>query len=202
MKTTLRALPALAVLALAHPAAAQQAAPSHPRLGLGVSLNTTTLGLTSPANTTAFVRPKFYVPFYVAPNIRLEPEIGWLSATDDNTSTTNSAFDLGIGALFTKPVSPVVDLYAGARLAAIWTQTEQDVGGGVIQRVKQRNISFAPVLGGEYTPSPWFSVGVEAQLEFIFLGDEDVNTGGVSTTGRGGNAKGLEGLVFLRVYFL
>ena len=51
-------------------------------------------------------------------------------------------------------------------------------------------------------PSPWFSVGVEGQLEFVFLGDEDINTGGVTTTGRGGSAWGLDGLLFLRVYFL
>ncbi len=202
MKTSLRAALAHAALALAFPALAQQAAPSHPRVGLGVSLNTTTLGLTTPSNSTAFVRPKLYVPFFVAPNIRLEPEIGWLSATDDNTSTTDHAFDLGIGGLFIKNMSPNVDLYGGARFALIWTQSEADIGGGVIQRVRQRNFSFAPVVGGEYRPSPWFSVGVEGQLEFVFLGDEDVNTGGVTTTGRGGSAWGLEGLLFVRVYVL
>ena len=202
MKTLLRAGTTVAVLALAAPALAQQQ--TQPRVGLGVSFNSTVLGVQpAPANGTgAFVRPKLYVPFYVAPNVRIEPEIGWLSVSNDNDSTTNSAFDLGIGAMVVKAVNPVVDLYGGARLSVVWTKSEEIIGGGFFQRIEQRNICFAPVFGGEYRPSPWFSVGVEAQLNLIFMGNEDVTTDGVKATGRGGDARGIEGLAFLRTYFL
>jgi hypothetical protein len=202
MTTTLRAIAAVAALALAAPALAQQS-PNQPRLGLGVSFNSTVLGVQPlVTDTAAFVRPKFYVPIFLAPNVRIEPEIGWLKTKNDNDSTTNSAFDLGVGAMILKAVNPAVDLYGGARLSLVWVKTEQIVGGGAFQRVEQRNFAFAPVFGGEYKPSPWFSVGVEAQLNLIFLGDEDVWTNGVKTTGSGGDAQTLEGLAFLRVYFL
>jgi hypothetical protein len=206
MHTTLRAVAAMAALALAAPALAQstQAQPMGPRVGLGVSFNSTLLGIQpADANTTAFVRPKLYVPIVLAPNVRIEPEIGWLKSKNDTDSTLDSAFDLGIGALLLKPVNPVVDLYFGGRLALVWVRSETVVGGGVVQKVTQRNFSIAPVLGAEYKPSPWFSIGVEAQLNLIFLGDEDVSrSDGTGGTGSGGSATSLEGLAFLRAYFL
>jgi hypothetical protein len=204
MKAMLRAIPAVAALALAAPAFAQQA---QPRVGLGVSIDTLGFGSVVTANTNALVRSKFYVPIVLAPNFRIEPEIGWVRSKNDNDSTTDSAFDLGLGAMVLKSVTPVVDLYGGARLAVVWTRAEQIVGGGAFQKIEQRNFTFAPVFGVEYKPSPWFSVGVEAQLNFVFLGDKDVTTSPpgaptVKTTGNGGDANTFEGLVFLRAYFL
>jgi hypothetical protein len=58
------------------------------------------------------------------------------------------------------------------------------------------------VGGAEYLPAAWFSIGVEAQLAFNFLGDQDRNVRGVTTTTSGGTAKAIQGLFFMRVYFL
>jgi hypothetical protein len=209
MNTMLRTIGAVAALALAVPAFAQgtQAQPTGPRVGLGVSIDTLGFASAFTANTTALVSPKLYIPIVVAPNVRIEPEIGWVRARNDNDSTSDSAFDLGIGAMFLKSVNQNVDLYGGARLRVVWMRMEQVTGGGGFEKTEQRNFTFAPVIGGEYKPSPWFSVGVEAQLNFIFLGNEDITTtapGGatVKTTGSGGDAQTLAGLAFLRVYFL
>jgi hypothetical protein len=198
LKTTLRAASAVVALALAAPAVAQQASAPSPRLGIGISFNPTVLtDVVSTTSGAVTPTPKLYVPFYVAPNIRLEPEIGWLSVTNDNTSTNDHAFDLGIGALVLKPVAQSTNIYGGLRLASIWVQSQTPT-----QRITQRNTVLTFAGGAEYLPIAWFSVGVEGQLAFTFFGDEEVNTNGIVTNGRGGNAKAIQGLFFMWVYFL
>jgi hypothetical protein len=201
MKITLRAAAAVVALALAAPAVAQQA-PAHPRLGVGVSLNPSLIADLASTTGTLAPAPKLYVPFYVTPSIRIEPEIGWISVTNDANSTNDHAFDLGIGALVLKPMSQSTNLYGGLRLASIWLQNETRSGGGVLTRTTQRNTLLSFVGGAEYLPAAWFSIGVEAQLAFNFLGDHDVNVGGITTTTSGGTAKAIQGLFFMRVYFL
>ena len=202
-KTTLRAASAVVALALAAPAVAQQAA-AHPRFGAGLSINPNLpLSLVGAATiSSTFTTPKLYVPFYIAPNIRIEPEIGYFSISNDTDSTNNHVFDLGIGALYLKQMTPSTNLYGGLRLASIWAQTETRLSPTTVERINQRNTLLAFVAGTEYLPVQWFSVGIEGQLAFTWLGDEDINIGGATSTGRGGFASAIQGLIFLRVYFL
>jgi hypothetical protein len=102
-------------------------------------------------------------------------------------------------------VAPQVQVVTGGRLTAIWSKDQTPDTGAAQPTVlegKQRNFVVALVLGGEYLPSPWFSIGFEGQLAFAKLGDIDV-TGGSSpgtTTVKGGSATSTNALVFLRVY--
>ena len=202
MKPTLRAAAAVAALALAVPALAAEPQSTHPRVGLGLSFNPSLLAELSTTTGVFAPSPKLYVPIYLTPEIRLEPEIGWLSVTNDTDSTNNHAFDLGIGALYVKPVSQAASIYGGIRLASVWLQNETRISPTVVQRTNQRNTILTFAFGTEYQPAIWFSVGVEAQLGFVFLGDEEINTAGTVTTGSGGSATTLQGLFFLRAYFL
>src|SRR6266511_1270456 len=165
MKISLRAAAAVAALALSAPALAQQqtAQGAHPRVGLGVSMNSSLLG---PVVT--------------------------LGAAD---------FALGVGALFVKPVAAATNLYGGARLVSTWLKDEQRAGT-FVERLTRRNTTLAGVFGGEWLPSAWFSLGIEAQLEFTAIGDPKLRTAAGTATGQGGSAKATEGLLFMRVYFI
>lgn len=203
MLTTLRAAVAFAALALAAPALAQQQ-PSHPRVGLGISMDTDTVGRLITNSGSVYAPPAvLYVPFYVTPNVRIEPAIGWIRVHDDQNDVTSSSFQLGVGALFLKPVTTSTNLYVGGRLSSIWDRDETRVSAVTTRKTTQRNTELAVVLGGEYLPSPWFSVGAEAQLGFTWLGDvtQEV-TGAPNTVTSGGSAQSTRALLFMRVYFL
>ncbi len=138
----------------------------------------------------------------MAPNFRIEPQIGWLKVNSDADDTSDSSFALGIGALYVKPVTQGTNLYGGVRLASTWMKDEERLSPTVERKTTQRNTTLAAVLGGEYLPSPWFSVGVEAQIEYTALGDPKVEqTGAPTFTGQGGSANATQGLLFMRVYF-
>ncbi|HEX9399105.1 MAG TPA: hypothetical protein VF912_03255 [Anaeromyxobacter sp.] len=204
MKISLRAAAAVAALALSAPALAQQqtAQGAHPRVGLGVSMNSSLLGPVVTLGAADFAPPSnLYVPIYLSPSFRLEPQIGWLSVHDDGSDTTDSAFALGVGALFVKPVAAATNLYGGARLVSTWLKDEQRAGT-FVERLTRRNTTLAGVFGGEWLPSAWFSIGIEAQLEFTAIGDPKLRTAAGTATGQGGSAKATEGLLFMRVYFI
>ena len=101
-----------------------------------------------------------------------------------------------------KPVSQAASLYGGLRLASVWLQNETRLSATNVQRTTQRNTILTFAFGTEYLPATWFSIGVEAQLGFVFLGDEQISSAAGSATGSGGSATTLQGLFFLRTYFL
>lgn len=196
MKNTLRAAVALALLASSAPAPAQEA---QPRLGLGLSMNTTLIGSLFSGGVTA-PATQLYVPVYVTRNIRLEPSIGWVYGTDDEQDVTDSTFALGIGALYVAPLRAQTQLYAGLRLASIWME-DQDRVFTSTETTTQQNTVVAAVLGAEYLPVPWFSVGVEGQIEYVAVGDIETESGGTTSSEDGGSLTSTQGLFFLRAYF-
>lgn len=202
MKTLLRAAAAVAALALAVPGLAAEPQPTHPRVGLGLSLNPSLIADLATTTGTFAPAPKLYVPIYLTPQIRLEPEIGWLSVTNNDQSTNNRTFDLGLGVLYVKPMSQSANIYGGIRLSSVWVKEETSLSPTVVQRTTQRNTFLVFAFGTEYLPAPWFSVGVEGQLGFIFFGDQEVSAAGTTATVSGGNGNTLQGLFFLRTYFL
>jgi hypothetical protein len=205
MTTMLRAAATAAALALLAPAAARaQQQPSHPRLGLGVSMNSNLITGAATFGPSVFAPPtNLYVPFYIAPNVRVEPQFGWLSVSDDVEDTDDSSFALGLGVLVLKPVVQTTNLYGGVRLVSTWLKDETRVGATVLRKETQRNTTLAAVFGGEYLPAPWFSVGVEGQLEYTAIGDvKRQQTGVANQTFQGGSARATQGLFFLRVYFM
>ena len=203
MLTALRAAAAVAALALAAPALAQQQ-PARPRVGLGISMDTDLVGRFITNAGSVYAPPAvLYVPFYVTPNVRIEPEIGWIRTHDDQNDVTSSSFQLGVGAVFLKPVTASTNLYVGGRLSSVWDRNETRTGAFTVTKDTQRNTDLALVLGGEYQPSPWFSVGAEGQLGFTWLGDVTHEvTGAPNTITSGGSSQSTRALLFMRVYFL
>jgi len=205
MKTSLRLAAIATALALAVPAFAQQSTQSTPKVGIGVGMPTNLFGglLTTIGSATGVPEgPQIYVPINVSPNLRIEPQFGYIANTDDEFDETDSSFTLGAGVLYVMPVAQQTNVYVGGRLTLTWTKDEDHAGAALV-KTTQRSTSIAPVFGGEYVPSPRFSVGAEAQLDFISLGDPKVEITGVPTqTFQGGSTRSTQALVFVRVYFL
>jgi hypothetical protein len=164
---------ALAALALATPALAQDAA--RPQFGIGIAI----VPLDSPGQTI-----EVYAPINVAPQLRLEPSLG--ISTSDGPGNDTSNFTLGLGAFYVSRLAAQLDMYAGGRLklnfASVDAGTTDDSG---------TDISLAGALGGEYYLVPRFSLGLEGQLGFFSNSDVSGDDSGLFTTG----------LAFLRLYF-
>jgi hypothetical protein len=201
MNTLLRAAAAFAAIALATPAFAQQTARTDPKVGLGVGLTAST---TSPDIGTLL-----FVPLNVAPNIRIEPFIGWARSDLDPTppgggsfgsppeGAKTSDFTLGIGAFLVQPIASQVQVYAGGRLGSQW-QSFSVTGGGKIER---RNTLLAVAAGGEYMPVPRVAFGAELQLSYLAIGDtKSTAANGATVEGGGGSANGTQATVFARFY--
>jgi hypothetical protein len=204
MKTVLRIGALVAALTFAAPAAAQQQQQQQQqgRVGIGLGMPVNQLGqlIGIFGGPSASVEPQIFVPINISPNLRIEPQFGYFKLSDDDDQTDTSSFTLGAGVFFVKPVAQQTQLYLGGRLALNWFRDEDQTSPA---KFEQTNVTIAGVFGGEYLPSPWFSVGAEAQLAYTSLGDPDVtDTVGVTTTGQGGSIFSTAGLLFLRVYFL
>ncbi len=176
-----RLLVALAFLAWAAPAPAQEARPA---FGVGVAINA--LGAPDVAPTV-----EVYVPMRVAPNLRIEPSLGIRTVNRPSAPGNQDERDVtvGVGVFLLSRVSSPVDVYAGGRLKLNFAK--KSFFGGTSD--SGTDVSIAAALGGENYLSPHFSVGLEGELGYYnnssasFTGEED----GLFTTG----------LVFVRVYF-
>lgn len=185
MKTTLRAAVALAALALATSAYAQSAATRQDaRFGIGVGL---TSGDGGPGTL-------FYVPLNVAPQLRVEPFIGWRRSDRD---VQNNDFTLGAGVFFVQPVASQLQMYLGGRLASHWMSSRAANGA----KDEQRDTLLGGVLGGEYLPIPRVALGAEFQLAFVSFGDNrHTAPDGAVSEGGGGSGSQTQATVFVRVY--
>ena len=211
MLTTLRAAVVFAALAAAAPAFAQQTAQNAPRVGIGVGLTSSAVSGSSAQNGAGSpdFGTLFFVPVNVAPNLRIEPFIGWARADLDNTPPgtggqqfspflqgKSSDFTLGVGAFFVRPVAAQVQLYVGGRLALGWQSVEDNAG----DKASRRNTLLAAALGGEYMPVPRVALGAELQLGYLWYGDTDFRAGGVSVSGGGGTGTATQATLFARFY--
>ncbi len=175
---------ALAALALAAPALAQDS--GRGTVGLGVSI--------APLETSGYNAPtiEVYVPIRIAPQIKLEPSFG--IRTVDRTQNINdpSIVDerdvtLGLGVFFVQHLATAVDFYGGGRLKLNFAKVSNLDG----ERTGT-DVAVAGALGGEYYLVPRFSLGLEAQLGYYSRSDAAVDPAdGFFTTGLG----------FLRMYF-
>jgi hypothetical protein len=216
MTSTTRLAAVLASLVVSAAASAQEEPRSAPRLGLGISAEASLVGSLVPLGNAVYAPPvQLHVPIAVTPAFRLEPSIGFVTVKDKGSESTPStgpgapaltstSFSLGLGALYVRPVAPKVQAIAGGRITAIWSKDQtvaSDPQRSVVE-AKQQNLVVAAVLGGEYLPSPWFSVGLEGQLSFAALGDYETTASGTSTKNKGGSSASTHALLTVRVYFL
>ncbi len=173
---------ALAALALAAPAFAQDATGG--TVGIGVSI--------VPLETGSYNAPtvEVYVPIKIAPQLRLEPSFGVQTADRDNAAGNNvdtSDVTLGLGVFFVQRVAAPVDFYAGGRFKLNFASVDDG-----IDENNGTDVIIAGALGGEYYFVPKFSLGLEAQLGYFSRSDASIDEAdGFFTTG----------LAFLRMYF-
>jgi hypothetical protein len=172
---------ALAALALASPALAQE---SRPSFGIGVSVSP--LGPSTVLPTT-----EVYLALQLAPQLRIEPSIGILTRDEPAGGNDTSDITVGVGVLFTQRVAPAADVYVGGRLKLNPASLEEDVVGGADD--SGTDLVLAAAVGGEYYLAPRFSLGAEGQLGFYDTNDASAN----------GDASGVftNGLAFVRFYF-
>ncbi len=201
MNRIIHVFAAVAALACALPAAAQQR--TQPLVGLGVGIQASELGTVAGVFGIdgGLVAPQLYVPINILPNIRVEPQFGFLTWHDDATGEERSFKSIGTGVFWVLPFGGNADLYVGPRLAFSFFRQREPTGGGTFRKRSATDVFFAAALGGEVAVHPRLSVGAEGQLGYTSLGDVDVTSEtGVTTTEPGGSSWATQGVLFVRVY--
>ncbi len=177
MKNVVRLALALCALALAVPAAAQQA---RPKLGFGISV----VPFASPS--AILPSAELYLPIRVAPQLKIEPSLGIFTRDVSGGNKTRDV-TLGVGVFYVKPLAAPVDMYVGGRLKLNFAHEENAAGVGT----SDTDVFVAAALGGEYYVVPAFSVGFEGNLGLYQQGTVNGDASGFYTTG----------LAFMRLYF-
>lgn len=142
-----------------------------PRVGLGISLGKEVVAY---AYYPWWLRyyywgapsidfPSIYIPIMVSPKFRLEPEIGiwWLS----RSGYSNTIFRISWG-MFSVERKEKTNLYRGLRFGVILRDGDTSTTA----------LFMGPALGGEYLFSNYFSLGGEAQLNFTYCTDADLQS--------------------------
>ncbi|MCK4558614.1 MAG: outer membrane beta-barrel protein [Calditrichia bacterium] len=152
-------------------------------------------------NTSVGVGATITVPIITSPGFRIEPEVGYFSASEKATisGTTYeesvSSWRIGVG-IFPQKMYEDFTLYYGGRVGYI-SQKQTSEGGGSIDEETTTGFFIAPAIGGEHNFSDHFSIGAEAQIVYATLTNEeddrdyDVDLSLFDT----------RGLIFFRFYF-
>lgn len=185
-KLFMAAIAAAAVLAAA-PAQAQAQAQGNgtAKIGLGVAI----VPLDPAIGTTV----ELYVPILVAPNLRVEPQVGFKTSSNDGADASD--FTIGTGVFAVQKLAPAADMYFGGRIKLNFASFKPSGGSSSTGT----DFEIAAAAGGEYYLAPKFSIGLEGQLGFYAQSKESnaaAGGGGLSTTGFFTN-----GLAFFRMYF-
>lgn len=141
-----------------------------PRIGVGVSLGKELVAYTYYPHywwwgdyywgMPSIDFPSIYIPIIVSPKFRLEPEIGfwWLS----RSGYSSTILRIGWG-MFSIERKKQTNLYQGLRVGVILKD----------DYTSTTDIFIGPALGGEYLFSSHFSLGGEAQLNFVYCTNAD-----------------------------
>ncbi len=172
------------------------------QFGLGVAMD---LGLQNQDTTTP--NTTLLIPIQFGQRFRMEPEVGFAMEDQSADDVTNFALTLkaGMGLFYTHPVTRKGLVTAGVRGGALLTSTENNnprSDSGTIERSRS-GFYLALVSGGEFFFSRSVSLGGEAQIGMIQLGDVKVSGENIDDDTKE-EALGLSvtGVLSLRWYFL
>ncbi len=219
MRTLIPVAIALAIGATSLEARAQETGTAHTstkdfQIGIGAGLS-----LLSPVivgGSTIFAGPfgggSLVIPLDIAGVVRIEPEVGFFhynQGTDTN-SDTSTTVKLGAGIFWMFGIGDDAQGTLGARLGPqIVSQVQERpeaMGAGSVETTRTAiNFAAGPAFGGEYFFSENFSLGAEAQINFMYLGEEDISVdpgpdpGGNDQTGFAAHTNAV---IFARVFFL
>lgn len=165
------------LLTIQAPASAQDT-----RVGIGVGIGSQNLALSPSLDDVALSSPlglaSVYLPITLS-SLRIEPEVSFLRASsstesgDFETSTTSTAVVLASG-VFAGQQRGNTYLYYGGRLGVSFSSTteESSFGNDSNEETTSRtNFFVGPAVGGEYFFSDHFSLGGEAQLRYLSIGE-------------------------------
>jgi hypothetical protein len=164
MKITLRAAAIAVALSIAGAASAQ----NHIRVGLGVGLPTggeftTLFAQTNAGSNAGIIPPQIYVPIDFTPFFRLEPEVGFVTSSQDGGDSA-AYYVFGTGAFYMMELAQQAHLYAGGRLLLGFERSTNAGGGGFDAKTKGTDLYIGASFGGEILPHPRLGIGAEAQL--------------------------------------
>lgn len=229
LAAALVAAPSLA----ASPAQAQSPVGSNTEsslVGVGVELDdlfNTLLGFDTTGGV--YINPvNLYVPINVTPNLRIEPDVGFFRfASNSETRTdedvfvaraedTVTAVRLGVGVFYMFQPAEKTNLYAGGRLGVMrisqYEYSEIDAGPTDVvteTTTTRNNLALGLGGGGEYYLSSNFSVGGEARVDFINIGEPTIQDDegnepdeGETRTVESNTILTPAASVFIRFYFL
>jgi hypothetical protein len=188
----------------------------HIGIGAGMSLLTPVIVGSATLFAGPFGGGSIVLPLDIAGVVRIEPEfsIFHYNESDDTSSNSVTAIKTGVGLFWMFGVAPDAQGYLGARLGPQFVSSKQvneevDIMTGEVTEVKISrsavNFAVGPSVGGEYFPSEHFSIGAEAQVNFIHLGEEDVEIDPGSdptSSDETGFVAHTNAIIFARVFFL
>lgn len=173
----LAALVAAPALATAQPGAAT-------RVGVGVRIEPAFVLPNQNGGALAGAAPSFSLPIDVNGLVRIEPEVGFVSNTQESGSSTITARQLAVG-LAVGALVPREDvtLTAGARVRYLRFSFEFDGDFGLSDGTVS-GFGIGPFVGGEYPFSGRFALGGEAGVEYrgYDFDSENVDASVVTTT--------------------
>lgn len=192
-------LPTLLLVFLAAPAQAQ----SPWKLGIGISLNQVLADLDE---ESAFAIPinNLHFPVAFGEHLLLEPEVGMTRGKQTvevlgiRQEFRATIWRLGIGIFYRFPATEDLRVYLGPRFKWMRTTASEDDGTEKTE-FAETDISIGAAAGGEYFFSSHFSLGGEAQFNYIDLGEPDVEIGDVVDLRR--KIFTTDTLVMIRWYF-
>jgi hypothetical protein len=192
-------LATLLLVFLATPAQAQ----SPWKLGIGISLNQLFADLDE---ESAFAIPinNLHFPVAFGEHLLLEPEVGMTKGKQTvevlgvRQEFNATIWRLGIGIFYRFPATEDLRVYLGPRFKWMRTTASEDDGTDKTE-FAETDVSIGAALGGEYFFSSHFSLGGEAQFNYIDLGEPDVEIGDVVDLRR--RIFTTDTLVMIRWYF-
>jgi hypothetical protein len=143
-----------------------------------------------------------YVPILIRSKFRIEPELGWFrsSQSGDITEYSFTSFRYGLG-IFSATQKQKMHLYYGLRLGINRTSISYKSAEFFLSNEGTSKTDFfiGPSLGGEYFFSDHFTLGGEAQLNYISIGQFDGDRSPSNEVSE--SAWATRTLLFLRWYF-
>lgn len=205
-----RRILALVVLAASPVAAQQSAAASAGRLGIGVTLNPTTVFADANLGFLPLGVTNFVLPIRLSTRVTLEPEFGVFRYTEDLTSGTGvetetelSNYRIGAGLLFNLTDRSALVPYIGPRVGLVLTQQEdRSTFGGTTTTTSQdqTGLYFGGAIGAQHFFTRHFSLGGEVQLLYTSISYDEESSSGTPPD-RSQSLISTNGLVMVRWYF-
>ena len=174
---------ALAAITISFLTGIADAQDSDIRVGVGVSIDPPRLFMTGGSNVYSNVLTpvNIYVPIGFS-HVRIEPEIGMYSYSNQSTLTGTtgeqnlSIVHAGVGGFYLISMDSQARLYVGPRVGLNFISSKfssSGPSGTFSSETSETDVVVGVNIGGEYLLSSHFSVGGEAQLNYLSFGKQD-----------------------------